>query len=142
RLEERDGGADAFFARTRRVDTRSRRTVHHVHEAFDEPFGLAFGVRVFAGVGRRALASVEAERRAHGFDDAHARVARGCEALDTADRAQRFGDRSEHVGVAVRHRLPDQHARVELFARDVCELVGDAALADAGIAVEEDELRA
>ena len=39
-FEEREGGADAFVSRAGRVDARAGRSLHHVHEAFDEPFTL------------------------------------------------------------------------------------------------------
>ena len=56
--------------------------------------------------------------------------------------AERFGDRAERVGVAVGEALAGEHARAELARRDLAELAGEAALADAGVADEQHELRA
>ena len=55
--------------------------------------------------------------------------------------AQRLGDRTEDVRVAVRHALAEQHARAELLARDVGDLVREPALAHARVAVQQHELR-
>ena len=52
---------------------------------------------------------------------------------------ERLGDRAEDVRVAVRHALAEEHARAELLARDVGDLVREAALADAGVAVQQHE---
>ena len=106
---------------------------HDVHEPFDEPVGLR-------------LSSPPASRDVAGWLDRDSSVGprrrlRRRRALDAARVAERFGDRAERVRVAVRHALAEEHARAELFARDVGDLVRQAALADAGVAVEQHELR-